>query len=301
MTPAGIERFAAHLSVGGKYASANYVFAVLRENKDRRHEFVDPYDVVGDIETACKRDTDPSEQAMPFAQSIIRRLFGACDTEQDVETALTAAGATFACSRSDAYLRVLLEDVIEKDQRVGLTLRNTKGPRSKNEHYIEFERLGGLADEPYVTPNHGSFPACPADFLLTMMERRRMTDPEAKLLNSTKDYQKYYRSLEVLLKRAGIQNVIPGRKHKLYETHSSRVGGVCTLVRAGLAHNTISVIADWTSDMIKHYAKRVMLEPSLCGPYAFYNPISLKGQYNFLADAGGEKTFGEPKKKKKKT
>ena len=73
--------------------------------------------------------------------------------------------------------------------------------------------------------------------------------------------------------------LIPGRKRALYTAHSSRVGGVCMLLRAGLAENIISNICNWESNMVKRYGKKLALQPTLVEAYKFYNPKSLKNSY----------------------
>ena len=93
-------------------------------------------------------------------------------------------------------------------------------------------------------------------------------------------YTTYLRSLDKLCEAAGIENHVEGRKHALYTAHSSRVGGVCILLRAGLPENIVSNICNWESDIIKRYSKRLALEPSLVEPYKFYNPKAFSHMYN---------------------
>ena len=70
------------------------------------------------------------------------------------------------------------------------------------------------------------------------------------------------------------------------------------LLRAGLAEHVVSAVANWQSDMVKHYGRRVLLEPSLVEPYPFYNPAALSSLYNKAQEA--ETGNPPPAKKRKK-
>jgi len=50
------------------------------------------------------------------------------------------------------------------------------------------------------------------------------------------------------------------------------VGSVCYLLRAGLSEQVIKALADWSSDQIWRYARKVMFDLELVEPWAFYNP-----------------------------
>jgi hypothetical protein len=58
----------------------------------------------------------------------------------------------------------------------------------------------------------------------------------------TMKYSTYLRSLDKLCEKAGVENHVEGRSAACYTAHSSRVGGVCMLLRAGLSETVISNI-----------------------------------------------------------
>ena len=90
-----------------------------------------------------------------------------------------------------------------------------------------------------------------------------------------------------LAARAGIVNFVVGRKRRCYTPHSTRVGGTCMLLRAGLDMRIMSAVADWSSDMVEHYGKKVMLSPDCVEPVAFYNPVSLNASYKGIGHGSG--------------
>ena len=46
---------------------------------------------------------------------------------------------------------------------------------------------------------------------------------------------------------------------------------MCYLLRAGLSEQVIKALADWSSDQIRRYARRVMFDHELVEPWAFFN------------------------------
>ena len=56
--------------------------------------------------------------------------------------------------------------------------------------------------------------------------------------------------------------------------HSTRIAAVCYLWRAGLTDTVVKALADWTSDQVRRYGHRLILDPELVEPWAFYNPES---------------------------
>ena len=56
--------------------------------------------------------------------------------------------------------------------------------------------------------------------------------------------------------------------------HSTRIAAVCYLLRAGLTDTVVKALADWTSDQVRRYGHRLILDPELVEPWAFYNPES---------------------------
>ena len=76
------------------------------------------------------------------------------------------------------------------------------------------------------------------------------------------------------LTKAKVEQLAPGRDRKLFSMHSTRVAAVCYLLRAGLTETVVKAPADWTSDQIARYGRRLILDPELVEPWPFYNPES---------------------------
>ena len=78
--------------------------------------------------------------------------------------------------------------------------------------------------------------------------------------------------------------------HYIY-MHSTRVAAVCYLLRAGLTETVVKAWADWTSDQVRRYGRRLVLDPELVEPWPFYNPES-----GFYINAP---TYAPPAKRRK--
>lgn len=66
---------------------------------------------------------------------------------------------------------------------------------------------------------------------------------------------------------------------------------MCYLLAAGLTETAVKVLAGWTSDMVRWYGHRLVLDPELVQPWPFYNPG--QGLYTFPAAGGRRDTLGE--------
>ena len=98
--------------------------------------------------------------------------------------------------------------------------------------------------------------------------------------------------LDHLLYKAGISNfdidvdsesgVV--RSRKFYSSHSTRVTGCCMLLRCGLLPAAISAMAEWESDMVSRYEKRLLLNPNIVEPLGFDNPSAMRNHYGRLGN-----------------
>ena len=77
--------------------------------------------------------------------------------------------------------------------------------------------------------------------------------------------------INVLFTKAGIAQHEPGRDRKLFSMHSTRVAAVCYLLRAALTETVFKALADWTSDQVRRYRRRLILDPALVEPWPIYN------------------------------
>ena len=82
----------------------------------------------------------------------------------------------------------------------------------------------------------------------------------------------FRRRLDHHCERAGVPQQDPGRNRKLFAAHSTRVAGVCYLLRAGVPEWVVSILANWSSNQVQRYANRLALDPGLVLPWAFFNP-----------------------------
>ena len=86
-----------------------------------------------------------------------------------------------------------------------------------------------------------------------------------------------YKDRRGLLERAGIDDPVGS----VTGWHSPRVGGACTLLRAGLSETIVQKVGFWESpDMVGHYAKQMIHNPLCVEPFAFYNPRALEASYS---------------------
>ena len=84
--------------------------------------------------------------------------------------------------------------------------------------------------------------------------------------------QTLLRCLPHLCNRAGVPQHDPSRNRKLFTAHSTRVAGVCYLLRAGVPEWVVSILANWSLNQVERYANRLALDPGLVSPWAFFNP-----------------------------
>ena len=111
---------------------------------------------------------------------------------------------------------------------------------------------------------------CPV-FVFRLLRQKAM-DARHKYVAQCGGYTTLLRRMTLLFERADVPMRQAGRARNLYSIHSTRVAAVCYLLRAGLSKQVIKTLADWSSDQIRRYARRVMFDPELVEPWAFYNP-----------------------------
>ena len=102
--------------------------------------------------------------------------------------------------------------------------------------------------------------------------RQKAVDARQRYVAQCGGYTTLLRRMALLFERADVPMHQTGRARNLYSIHSTRVGSVCYLLRAGLSEQVIKALADWSSDQIRRYAHKVMFNPELVEPWAFYNP-----------------------------
>ena len=85
---------------------------------------------------------------------------------------------------------------------------------------------------------------------------------------------------------------MPGRSRALYTMHSTRIVSICYLLKAGLSETINSVLANWSSDQVLRYGRRLTLDPTSVGLWPFYNPEALAGAYSGSGSEGKAKGRG---------
>ena len=231
--------------------------------------------------TALQRGEDEPEQAWPIAVKELAAMFTAAQTQLDLDVCLALAGSFLFVKRRDEFVSLKKDAVKICANQVTVTFVKTKTALRKRTNYkIEMERLAGRDDVVQfdVSKNlveGGMIPFCPVIIMHCLLDRSGSDfvcfDGKDTVL---------YNSLQKLAPRSGLPVYAEGRERKCYSIHSTRVGAACTLIKSGLAHQVVMSIADWVDDAtVKHYANRVMLEPSLVSVYKYYNPVSLANRY----------------------
>ena len=265
--------FAGYLKVSEAFASpATYWWAVVEEARHQPAGFhLDRHWAKG-IVAALERGLPPQEQAEPLTIPVLRSLAAAVSTEVDFTTVLGLVCALFTLARVDSFLTLCPEDVQDVGRgKVRVCLSRLKGERRREVVDPVFERLGTCAGEfrPLWTPL-GVVPLCPV--LAFRLLRRRARDVGAPTVAQCDTDQALIRRLSHLCARAGVQQKDPGRVRNRFTAHSTRVAGVCYLLRAGVPEWVVSILANWSSDQVKRYARRLALDPGLVMPWAFFNP-----------------------------
>jgi hypothetical protein len=275
-----MELFAAFLRASTKQgpdayrAPAGYWWAVLQEARSRGHYVSFDPRWADRVVAALERDMPEHEQALPLTVPLLRRIGAAVATEKDMLLLLSLIAAVFCVARADCFLHVRPSDIVDLDaDRVQVTLYRLKGSRRIRANALVFRRLPsqplGSHFGPLCTPS-GNVVLCPV-YVFRLL-RQKAVDSRHTYLAQCGGYTTLLRRLQQLFERADVPMRQAGRARNLYSIHSTRVGAVCYLLRAGLSEQVIKALADWSSDQIRRYAHRVMFDPELVEPWAFYNP-----------------------------
>ena len=159
--------------------------------------------------------------------------------------------------------------------KVKISFKDLKGQVRKEVNRVEMEALHNKAIT-VRNAKYGEIPLCPVMIMKIALDRAQ-GGADAPVFKQT--YSTYIKSVNVLVEKAGIPNKVEGRNRHCYTAHSSRVGGVCMLLAAGLSETVVSTICAWKGDSVRRYSEMLALEPSRVEPYAFYNPVGLKKCY----------------------
>ena len=264
--------FAGYLKVSSAFASpVTYWWAIVDASRERGFTFTPDRAWAKDVSNGLERGLAPQEQASPLTIPIIRRLAAKVTTTTDFDTVLGLVCAIFTLARIDCFLTLSPDDIRDVDGgKIQVVLSGLKGERRLQVLDPVFDRLPQCAGEfaPLWTPQ-GVVPLCPvAAFRLL---RARAVGTGAGRAAQCGSADAFRRRLDHLCERAGVPQRDPGRNRKLFTAHSTRVAGVCYLLRAGVPEWVVSVLANWSSDQVKRYANRLALHPGLVSPWGFFS------------------------------
>ena len=275
-----MELFAAFLRASTKAgpdaykAPVGYWWAILQEARDRGHYVHFDPRWADRVVAALERDMPEHEQASPLLVPLLRQIGAAVATEKDMVLLLSLVAAIFYVARAGCFLHVHPSDIVDLGpDRVQVTLYRLKGSKRVRANALVFRRLPsqppGSHFGPLCTPS-GDVVLCPV-YVFRLL-RQKAVDARQRYVAQCGGYTTLLRRMALLFGRADVPMRQAGRSRNLYSIHSTRVGSVCYLLRAGLSEQVIKALADWSSDQIRRYARKVMFDPELVEPWAFYNP-----------------------------
>lgn len=293
-----IRVFVAYLKRSKAYANpATDLFAVLAEVRKRGQRDVADDVQVSELLKSLERGAEPQEQAGIIALRELRKMANAVSTEIDFETWLSCACAFFCLARIDSFLSLTVDDVKFADGKLRVRLSNLKGEVRKTILEPEFERIS--TEVPFDFPNFdkSSVPCCPVGCFRVLQARAMDAGRSSLSFCVNKQYQKFLRCFNVLIRKTDLAGADVNRRRAEFSPHSTRIGAVCTLLRAGLAEKVISALANWTSEQISRYSREVMLHPDCVTAFRFYNPRNLAGSYG--SGIGGDSCGTQGSKRRK--
>jgi hypothetical protein len=261
------------------YCSASVMWSALKKtHKDRLKSDPPPMPEVDEVvDFLDDEQKDDQEQAEPLTLKMADMFCKASRSDEEVRFALTMLGSRLTVARSECFSFLRAENIkFDGNDAVRIELTHLKG---RSEKYNLKCRMEALPEDVVFTTKLGGvqMKICPVQ-VFQMIQAKLESRPNAPLYGSdtgTAATAAVNKRLDELCTNQGIANVEDGRRRKLYTSHSFRIGGVCSLLRAGLQIATISTLADWKSSMIMRYARKVMLDPTVAEPYKSYNPTSL--------------------------
>ena len=262
-----LEAWVAMLKEDMPNSAVPYTYGVVNANRDRGFELHIPPGRAG-VSTMIKsaqRNAPETEQAKPLSVDGIKEGFKKAHSERDLNVMLVLTAAWFTCSRVDAVLSMVEDELVFHSKKglevVHIRFHKKKGQVHAVDRKIDMEAVN--AGPPLCVKKklwgEGDAKLCPVVIFKKLQERYAIQE--------VAPYQKLQRSIKQLMPELS--------------SHSSRVGGVCTLLRSGLDPVAVEALADWDSEMIQHYSKSMILQPYLVQVMKFYNPTGLGHLYAF--------------------
>ena len=223
---------------------ATYWWAIVDEAQERGCGFRLDRDWAKGVIVSLERGLAPQEQASPLTVPVIRLLAAKVATDVDFDTVLGLVCALFTLARVDCFLTLGPDDIQDVDGgKVRVLLSRLKGERRRQFLDPVFERLPPCAGEfrPIWTPL-GIVLLCPVVAFRPLRARAlRAGAPRAAQCDTGPTL---VRRLTHLCERAGVPQRDPGRNRNLFTAHSTRVAGVCYLLRAGVHEWVVNILAN---------------------------------------------------------
>ena len=265
--------FAGYLKVSMAFAApATYWWAIVDEARERRCSFCLDRDWAKGVIVGLERGLAQQEQASSLTVPVLRLLGAKASTSVDFNTVMGLVCALFTVTRVDFFLTLGTDDIQDVGgDKVRVMLSKLKGERKRQFLDPVCERLPSCAGEfrPILTPA-GVIPLCPVGAFCLL--RDRAVKAWVSRVAKCNTCQTLIRCLLHLCNRAGFPQHDPGRTRRLCTAHSTRVVGVCYVLRAGVPESVVSILANWSSNQVQRYADRLALDPGLVSPWAFFNP-----------------------------
>ena len=261
-----------------KYLSPSVdLSAVVAENTRLGHQALPKDDRINKAHKALSEGLKEEEQAEPFRRELLKLMYETARTNIDYDLVLMLLAAVYCLARSTCFAEIEPKDIRDTDgDGVSVTLKNLKGRNREKSVDPHYERVPGLGS--WSNPVLGQLLLCPVEVF------RRLRSRASGNTASNIPKEKFQRTLNHLLERAKIDNRVVGRTRHLYTHHSTRVSGTCYLLRCGLLPLVISAIADWSSDMVCKYGRKILLNPEAVEAIKFYNPVSMKSSYGAVGN-----------------
>ena len=200
-------------------------------------------------------------------------------TEYDHVLVLALLCAMFSLARADSFLSIRVQDIEDyAPDKVEVHLKKLKWEVRHEEVSMVFERLPPARPGSPLAPIVSPYGSIPLDPVLAFRMYRAWIQKNTHV-QRIQVYDTLLRSIHRLVTQSGMENHRVGRERALYTPHSTRVAGVCYLLKAGLEPNVISVLANWSSDQIRRYGTRHTRNPHEFEEFAFYNPVALARSY----------------------
>ena len=213
----------------------------------------------------------------------------AAEAETDLEkrAALDCMGQWFSCSRVDSFRSLRRTHIQTGQSSVEIEITNLKGRDKTHTVPLQMEAIPNpvffkLGKKGVKTP------FCPVSVF--NLVGQYLKTGGGQLFGETSWSESRYNTelnstLEELLQRAGYDETrYAASGRRCYTTHGLRAGGVCALLKAGLAKTVIDNMADWKTNQIRDYARMCALRPREVQAYARYNPIEMANQYKGADD-----------------